>query len=455
MKSKLYLYAFCCMLCAICIGQWSNPVPVLRDDPPVVGQSLVAGAGDTIWAAVVTGQPGAVGPYQVLACWTTGDTWSQPAEITPPDPRWAISEPGIGREASGRLWIAWYRGDYPTKDLDSNAVWTVYRDSTGWHSPARVFSGIAAEGPMSFADDAQGNWYLGFATLTPYSSAVYCRMDGDSWQFPRTIAQGVGEPIETNFSAPTLVTRPDSGVWAIYQMSIPSDSYSMMEIVVGDSSRWCWYGDGSSPAAAADSSGRLRVIQSLMGGFLMQAAVIEDSVEVALELVSEYSVGRACAAADPGGRTWAAWQARGHEWVAVNYTTGGSWSTPEQTSALAAVPKGIAADASGRIYVLLRTTAGQLYSVYRTPLGIRESGPREVTCFHLPTVVRDVLFLPRDMTELPGNSDRVPRPSLLDATGRIAMELKPGANDVRALAPGVYFVRDVQAQAVRKVVVAR
>ena len=27
------------------------------------------------------------------------------------------------------------------------------------------------------------------------------------------------------------------------------------------------------------------------------------------------------------------------------------------------------------------------------------------------------------------------------------MDLKPGANDVRALAPGVYFVREAQAQA--------
>jgi len=37
------------------------------------------------------------------------------------------------------------------------------------------------------------------------------------------------------------------------------------------------------------------------------------------------------------------------------------------------------------------------------------------------------------------------------------MGLKPGANDVRALSPGIYFVREAgaQAQAVRKVVVAR
>ena len=78
----------------------------------------------------------------------------------------------------------------------------------------------------------------------------------------------------------------------------------------------------------------------------------------------------------------------------------------------------------------------------------------------MPTVVRSVLYLPRDMTELPGNSDRVPRPVLLDISGRKLLDLKPGANDVRALSPGVYFVREAasgkrSAVSVRKVVVTR
>jgi len=41
--------------------------------------------------------------------------------------------------------------------------------------------------------------------------------------------------------------------------------------------------------------------------------------------------------------------------------------------------------------------------------------------------------------------DRIPetgyRAELLDAAGRRVMELRPGANDVRHLSPGVYFVR--------------
>jgi YVTN family beta-propeller protein len=79
----------------------------------------------------------------------------------------------------------------------------------------------------------------------------------------------------------------------------------------------------------------------------------------------------------------------------------------------------------------------------------------------IPTVVRGVLVLPREMTELAGNSDRVPRPTLLDVSGRSVMDLRPGLNDVHALAPGVYFVREQpqaassRPQAIRKVVVTR
>jgi hypothetical protein len=71
------------------------------------------------------------------------------------------------------------------------------------------------------------------------------------------------------------------------------------------------------------------------------------------------------------------------------------------------------------------------------------------------TVVRDLLFLP-------GASSPEPQAaSLLDISGRKVMGLQPGANDVRALAPGVYFVREGEGSGeqggagIRKIVVAR
>jgi hypothetical protein len=45
---------------------------------------------------------------------------------------------------------------------------------------------------------------------------------------------------------------------------------------------------------------------------------------------------------------------------------------------------------------------------------------------------------------MPAASSRNPQAaSLLDISGRKVMDLRPGANDVRALAPGIYFVRAV------------
>jgi hypothetical protein len=69
-----------------------------------------------------------------------------------------------------------------------------------------------------------------------------------------------------------------------------------------------------------------------------------------------------------------------------------------------------------------------------------------------PTVIRGVLFLP-----LASGVEREASSVLLDISGRKVMDLRPGANDIRHLAPGVYFMREAQAQAqaVRKVVITR
>ena len=241
-KSAVFAAVTALLATRLVWGQWSSPVPVLRGNPSVAGQSLVAGTGDTVWAVAVIGRTGSAGPYQVVACWTSGDTWSLPAELTPPDSGRIFSAPGLGRDATGRLWVAWYRGDYPTCDIESSAVWTALRDSGGWHAPVRAVSGVAAEGPMSFVSDAAGSWYLGFATLTPYSefvysSAVYSRWAGDSWLTPRFIARGMGSPIETNYSAPLLAPRPNSGIWAAYEMLVGGDAITMLRTVRGDTAR--------------------------------------------------------------------------------------------------------------------------------------------------------------------------------------------------------------------------
>jgi len=106
------------------------------------------------------------------------------------------------------------------------------------------------------------------------------------------------------------------------------------------------------------------------------------------------------------------------------------------------------------------------FAIGDTMPGVAESRKPQTSSPKLgPSIVRGVLVLPRDMgfgtrSELPGNSV-MSRAVLLDVSGRNVLDLHAGANDVRALAPGVYFVcEEPQAtsrnpQAVRKVVLQR
>jgi hypothetical protein len=50
------------------------------------------------------------------------------------------------------------------------------------------------------------------------------------------------------------------------------------------------------------------------------------------------------------------------------------------------------------------------------------------------------------------------RVELLDAAGRLVMKLAPGPNDIRHLAPGIYFLRSAESgkrSAVQKIVIQR
>jgi hypothetical protein len=73
-------------------------------------------------------------------------------------------------------------------------------------------------------------------------------------------------------------------------------------------------------------------------------------------------------------------------------------------------------------------------------------------------IVRGVLWLGAGRSQYVGRTGLRDGPCavLLDASGRRVMELHPGANDVRHLATGIYFIRaaPAQARAVRSVIIA-
>jgi hypothetical protein len=79
----------------------------------------------------------------------------------------------------------------------------------------------------------------------------------------------------------------------------------------------------------------------------------------------------------------------------------------------------------------------QLAITYEPPQSIEEKPPDETRRTNaVPSVVRGVLEL-----EVGSKQYTACRAALLDISGRKVLDLKPGANDVSRLAPGVYFVQ--------------
>ena len=101
------------------------------------------------------------------------------------------------------------------------------------------------------------------------------------------------------------------------------------------------------------------------------------------------------------------------------------------------------------LYIYL-ADAHSLQMLKFTPTGVEETPSAERRApSRGPTIVRGCLFLP--------GSTSSSASWLLDGAGRKVMDLLPGANDVRALSPGVYFVRAAggEQSSVTKVVVTR
>ena len=132
-----------------------------------------------------------------------------------------------------------------------------------------------------------------------------------------------------------------------------------------------------------------------------------------------------------------------HVYYATAAVPGDTWSTPElvsiDTTHELDVPD-IRADSAGHAYVTWMTTSTQNSEIWfatNNPAAIAEQPVQQLVDVQpSATIVRRVLFLAERPSSSPSAS------YLLDISGRQVVALKPGANDVSRLSPGVYFIRE-------------
>ena len=450
MKYASVLLAASCLLSAV-EAQWSNPALVWQDTTGMAEARLLISPADTLWVAVMDeGYTGHTDWHRIQTAWNTGDSWSDMIDVTGLDSSegW-YSGMGFGCDPQERLWLSWYRGNGYTFEEDSWAVCTAMRDNAGWHPFAKSIDSFWAAAAESFAADRQGNWYMTVVQCAldvpgVIESAMYSRLDADTWTRPALIAAGMGSPVSSGHYSMVLIPHPDTGLWEVndwsanrveprvYVHRVYRDTALEMLTMVGDGSE-----------ATADSAGRLWVVyarDSLLHAATIAGNAVVDSAVITNDLFENWWEHRAISVCtDPSGWIWATWVNRDRQSF-VSYNWGSGWSRPELVCDSPGRPYGIVSDSRGRVFVLAwlrRQGEWSLYTTYRLDRpGIEEDPkPRAAGFKPAATVVRG----------LP------PGVVAFDAMGRRVLSAKAG----------VYFLREEpqasshKPQAVRKVVLQR
>ena len=389
---------------------------IRRGDQFAEYPDLTVDPGGNLYIAYLECPPGSSMNYGHIYCvgsTDAGSTWSAPVKVDDHADSVGTDVPHITADAAGSLFCAW-----PDRrnNMDARVFSSVSTDhGATWSPNVRVDDDTVSA--RCFAEDVCAqpgtNHYLVTATC-PY------------------------RPAPGNISSHAYLYR-STNMGQSFQPGVQLDTFSYLgsSSVVADAQHViCDYTGNNGQNNLFTQARTLYTPADTWGS---RSSVTDTAYS------SYYSCGLALSA---DGRVHTALniQYPGHSDVCYSFSTdhGSSWSETERvnddTLAYRQDPA-IAADSAGYVYVVwgdARGGADDIWFSTNSPAGIAEE-PTEPSVGAQPsaTVVRNFLLLPEGTNPRPQAAS-----SLLDIGGRQVMVLKPGANDVRALAPGVYFIRE-------------
>jgi len=421
----------------------------------------------------------------------SGYTWAPPNEVA------IATESRFGLDRYGRLWCLLL--DRPILYPESSTFSASRFDGNQWLEPEVVYTGGVASGLGGFdATQARDGrlWSLFSGEYgTPESVTVALYYDGDSWSDIYCVGNS-GVDFSTGF---TLESDSTGKVWAIFWVGedcriwadVFEDTswsgghaiviYPTGEQVVGSRLTVAPNGDRWAGAAAhyphydrvflcrSDSAGNwsdslilgpgptegtLRGLSADNRGNLWVAwagnpygpdsGIYAACLDTGLQWSPVHRIsyfGFFCnLEIDGDNNVWVVWDADSNFYYRV--WDGAGWSSPDSIARPPASSSFMDAvfydPVRDRIWVSYRTDYERTFVTWTDPSGgVAEREPVFIHHHGQALIIGRVLFL----STAAGCKLHTAR--LLDISGRKVMDLRPGANDVSRLAPGVYFVRAV------------
>lgn len=310
-------------------------------------------------------------------------------------------------------WVTW-----TCHDTDGWQIQYSYHSGDSWYGPWIAVAGLD---PICHARLGRGHdsSYNGCPLLTWESSGdiFYSEYLGGSWSAPQEVAHS-----DSLDQSPEVISRSpmpfDMGPWITWESTRDGDTaiYGTAEDTFSIGRRWC------------DSTG---------------AGNNRASCGTPAEYTTDY------------------WNPVAAAWVSDRDGDANIYSRTMFSDHDVRVDSDAATDVNPTLTTLgvtehwciwqsNRSGNWDLYGSYVYATGVEERRePQAMSHNREQTVVRGVLLL----GEAPSRKPQAA--SLLDISGRHVLELHAGANDLGRLSPGVYFVPEAKARALRKVVVAR
>jgi len=465
---KLRILALCCLLCAVASAQWSTPVQLPADSASDMMPAITAVDDSGLVCAWVSSY--GYMKQQVRASryrWETGwQPWFSFSDLTP---EIAVNGPGLAAEPQrGGVLAAYYNGSYPTDD--AWGIWTTFRDSAGGQAPrlALTDSGVTDLVLRAGEDGFLGLFWSNIRGSGPnqYMSVWFCPTRADTWWPRQLVGAGSNAPDVVNCHQPAMCRDTGGRFLAAYGIQAPG--ISRVRVLTLPDTTTIGEFEGDQPALVSDLNGTLWLAHTKRGStenFLLvrkYAGGVWSEPETLCRSATPNVRPRLCV--DPQGYFWLAYSSGLFTppwWLEVRYHDGTRWSAAE-----AVAPGGvtsypvIASSHAGHIWLVWNQGVGNRTGVFAARRlsrpGVGEAArTMRASVGGRPTIIRGVLRMGVDSRQ-----HTAYRAELLDISGRRALDLKPGANDVSRLAPGVYFVRTASgverlASGVAKVVLTR